>query len=500
MEVGVRRFFLQDNVERAVEGLGVAPRLMILTGAGTSAEVGLPVWADLVNDMLAEVLEERFGEHASALRERVTGEKGRDNLLAAAETVVALLENEEELADLIREHLYQGDDPDQMVPGELARAVARLQRVAGDRLVLSTLNYDRLVEQALRAEGYSASSIRSYVRSRAPENMAAGVEAPVFHLHGLITADDAKQAVLTESDYQRMQAGSASWQERWVVDCLETRTCLFLGSSMADPNLLRWLYKHRQVADNPRHYAAFTRDESLAGSPALRDDFEAMDRARWLRVGVVPLYADHRADIAQFVHEVALRRKQGDAYRPFVERLDNWLDNRANGGMLTADPDVFPAVQAALSGQLAALLDVVRADLRSADVESDEVWQLTLWSRFPPQDEQENERVVAVGHSDRIMTDPATVESVELDVKDWVSIQALRTGMPVTDRPDTYASRWRYVRAIPIFAQPRLPVGSMSIASTTPDSVLDALPDVAARSLDRLLADAGLALLEARAD
>ena len=119
----------------------------------------------------------------------------------------------------------------------------------GDQLTILTTNYDDLLERALLGAGAGKRQIRSYVQRRAQLPPAA---IPVTHLHGFAGREGKPKAlVLTEEQYHRMQRGS-SWQEEYVTERLENSLCLFIGTSLTDPNLIRYLYGYRKVEPAPR--------------------------------------------------------------------------------------------------------------------------------------------------------------------------------------------------------------------------------------------------------
>jgi hypothetical protein len=60
-----------------------------------------------------------------------------------------------------------------------------------------------------------------------------------------------------------MQRGT-SWQEQCVTEQLETSSCLFVGTSLTDPNLIRYLYGYKQ-AQSRAHAAVFVRQGDAEG-------------------------------------------------------------------------------------------------------------------------------------------------------------------------------------------------------------------------------------------
>lgn len=274
-----------------------------------------------------------------------------------------------------------------------------------------------------------------------------------------------------------------------MVNALSRRTCLFLGASLTDPNLLRYL--HRAAATPPRHIAVFRRRPAQT-EPQLRfrQRAEEADRLRWERLGVRALFADNLADIAQFVHEVADRRRKGGAYVPFVDRLRSWWDRELDRGCLFAkDEDLYRRLQTGLHDELRNLRDDLRVTLGDHGVDlRHETISVALWAICPAAAGANQERTVVIASSDRMMTDPATIDPIALDRdSNWTGVKAIANGFPQEEAKDIYASRWRYVLAFPVFTgPPRLPLGAITI-STMNDAgrtALARLPSPVSRALD----------------
>ena len=242
----------------------------------------------------------------------------KDGLLGAGAVVEAL--SREQLQSWLLEELFSGLEPSDFAPGPISRQVARLRRQLGERLTIVTSNYDDLIEQALREGGYAAKDVKSYIRKRIA--VPAGA-VPVTHLHGYAGRDEAKGIlVLSEEHYHRMQRGS-SWQENLMSERLLNSNCLFVGSSLTDPNLIRYLYGYR--GERP-HAALFVRQaESARLPPVVRRAREGATAERWRRCGVDAVFVDHFADIAQILHEIGFRHENPVRYRSLFDRASTWI-------------------------------------------------------------------------------------------------------------------------------------------------------------------------------
>jgi hypothetical protein len=305
----------QPAVDPIIERFAAAPAVTIVVGAGASMEADLRSWPELIRRLLERVARENLLlKRAADRKDWIERTLARDELLGAGAVVEVLAD--EDLESLLPEALYAEAGPAGYEPGPIADQVAQLRMRFGDQLTILTTNYDDLIERALLGAGAGKRQIRSYVQRRAQLPSAA---IPVTHLHGYAGREDKPKAlVLTEEQYHRMQRGR-SWQEEYVTERLENSLCLFIGTSLTDPNLIRYLYGYRRSSRG--HAAVFVRQGDLEhATPVVRGGREEAIRRRWQRCGVEPVFVDHYADAAQLLYEIGHRRDSSRPYEPVAAR------------------------------------------------------------------------------------------------------------------------------------------------------------------------------------
>src|SRR5258708_32241684 len=272
----------------------------VIGGAGAWMESSLPSWRVLVERLLSRVA----ADSKTLTEERwrkgwIERTLEREDLLAAAAVVEVMAGSA--LGDMLLDALYGKEGAGSIQPGPTAHQVAYLRRSFGDRLTLLTSNYDDLMERALLSAGYSKHEVRSHVRRRKVSRAAFAVT----HLHGFAGPEGPpKSLVLTEEQYQRMQR-HRSWQERCVIEQLEGTHCLFVGTSLTDPNLIRYLYGYPQTGSRG-HAAIFVRQGEGGGGdwPEVRRAREDAVAKRWARRGVEAVFVDHFADAAHLLSQI----------------------------------------------------------------------------------------------------------------------------------------------------------------------------------------------------
>ncbi len=448
------RFFGEDETNKAIERLVESPELTVVAGAGVSAEVGLPTWQSLVND-LARIAADHRGRskvRAAWLTDKIL----KGDLLSAAELVETILgpgRLEQALADLI----YRTDRPDELEPGPSAHGIAQMKLAWGGGLRIVTTNYDRLLQQALVKAGIGdAGCFCSNTR-----------DPGVIHLHGVLGAPDhggVNRIVLTEGDFHR---GDRKWQADVWADALDT-PCLFVGTSLSDPSLLAALHQSESRRRTKPRHVALLRREPAHGQAEVghRREWERVEAARWRRLDIQALFYDHYADPAQFLHELALQRAETAPAR-FTARFRAWSDSMQET-LLRTDADYFRQAQLELSDGLADQLDLIRHELQL-----DPVMSIGISTLRAPSEEGVNEHVVNWGSSDRAMRTPDTIEALSLTAEsNWTVVRALCGGVHRIEANGTYASRWNTIWAQPVFsASDRIPLGAVVLSSTSPAEV-----------------------------
>jgi hypothetical protein len=449
-----------SGVQEAIEAIAQHEGdVSVFVGAGVSMEAGLPSWQELVTRLLRAVGEEDLDGSQLDLWLARTLTEGP---LAAAAIAKALHGGDDAWFRIaLREALYAPYGPDAYGPGALAGQIAWLKTKLGGRLRLLTVNYDGLLEAALADAGLEA---EPYVKAQAePSGKAA-----VWHLHGRLMRRprgtswrSTGKLVLAEGDYVR--STYATFPHEWVADCLENTLCIFVGLSMTDPNLIRWLYAQGGEAPFPR-FAVFVRQGSAVPDDDVRAMLEFAAAERWRLSGVTPVWTNYYGEVAQMLHEVGLLIDDRGA-EPFGTRAARRLA-AARSTVLPDEDAAFAAAQDFLVELLSDLLDDVRAVAIEGGVDlTGHQLGLGLWGV------DHAEGVVELwAVSNRALRDRTAIDRrpMHFDSR-WIAVAAVIAGAPVEQDPAVYTSRWRFVRGIPLTVEPtaaRSVAGALTLTST----------------------------------
>jgi hypothetical protein len=498
----------RDPIRALLAAAGDAGKVTLLVGAGASMEAGLPSWERLLDRLLL-----RGGEEASLIetvplgaqptveqaeqRRRWLAEAARDGPMGKAALAEALADDQRDA--WIADALYgPGSGPEAYFPGPIARQLPALAKALAADLRLLTLNYDDLIEQAFRQDGTFEPRPLTGHNQRVPAG-AIGV----VHLHGYLGRHAAEPAplVLSEADYVAMQRGM-SWQETTVQQALMDSTLIFVGTSMLDSNVIRYLHGVRPPdGGQPARFALFVRqgtyDEAVPHEVRMARE-QALAR-RWQALGVGAVFVDHYTDVAQVLAEIARRRRLGPDYVPLPARVGEWIDTVERTILGCHDDDRFTHGQRIVNELLRSALERAVAEAeRLGGASWKEKLQLALWLV-----DCEGTHLTTWVMSDRLHIDRDTIEHVPIgEYARWVAIRSFCAGAPLAETRDVYASRWRFVRGTPLVLETerhgRIPVGCLTTATKAArdDTQLDAMPDAVLAAFNDALSATVLTLLD----
>ena len=197
-----------------------------------------PSWYQLITDLAANLLS------VANQRQMVARLLNQSDFLGAAELLQHYVERAGRLPDLYAEtaERVEGASGHAYQPGAWHDELLRL-----DPIVLVTTNFDRIIERAT-GSGYNlhlpdSSNVDGDLRTGTPV---------LLKVHGSV--DKKEEMVLSASDFARLNR-TAGHMSDILRALFTTRTCLFLGYSLQDPDVrlvLEAIMGARGVA--PAHY------------------------------------------------------------------------------------------------------------------------------------------------------------------------------------------------------------------------------------------------------
>jgi hypothetical protein len=238
-----------------------------VVGSGISFPYGIPTWSELARRIWLRTFPDRADVWAGGDAE---GRVPKQFFPIVFELASRRL-GELEFARTLSQCLYGDLDPAaideaaSLAPPTSLGAIARVLAAdvaAADRRVVRvvTFNADRLLERAVHAAwcangrpggaSLGPTPVRHITRpSQQPAEMLRG-PIPIYHLHGEVPQDPSEAVrlrslehtlVFTDSQYWASTTSLLSLPNTIMGAALHDSTCIFVGLSMTDGNVLRWL-------------------------------------------------------------------------------------------------------------------------------------------------------------------------------------------------------------------------------------------------------------------
>lgn len=267
--------FQPYSIEKQVpylKGLNRKDRLSIFLGAGISVSCGLPDWDNLLN-ILKSVIESNG---------------------------VSLCQNED-IADVARELL---DDRFNAViadclygyglhVSESALAVAH----SGVKSIVC-FNFDDVLEEIFQTESIKHNIVLNGAKFNLNNDYTT-----IFHPHGYLGRFDseseqkAAKIILSKSDYDDLYLEHYCLTNLIQLSMLMTKTVLFIGMSMTDPNIIRLLKEARNIGVWNWHYALMK---------SVSDEYTLIETQRLRSIGVDPIWYKEYSDIPVILKQLSL--------------------------------------------------------------------------------------------------------------------------------------------------------------------------------------------------
>lgn len=491
---------MTSDVMQLIETVAAEPVAAVFVGAGISTEAGLPSWTSLVRKLLEKIAPETESfrdladggdrdEAARRFAERTISALGP---LGAAAVAKAHLGEHYEAT--VSEMLLMDIDIELLVPGPTALAIAAFVIDSNPSAAVLTTNYDTLLEKAFSAELRKRSLSGSLVTSISPGEESPSGAFAIIHLHGLIDETKLPKArvrselVLAEDEFFASDESGA--RRRKVADeLLDLGRCLFLGTSLSDPNILGYLYRaqQRSIGDAPKHATIAVR-QVPAGDEVDGIVFPALEETgqqRLAKAGVQVAFVSSYSQASQVVREIDLQSQARAAGRRLAYADASWrYDVRATrfeqsclrAGLLPARDRErgFVTTQDRLRKVLDSAVVAVKAGMAEIPAlrSTNEELAIHLWLFSPT-----TNLLLLSAQSEKLSYNPGIIQGARAELPtSYLVVDAFCNGTVVeASFPDLRSGRWGSMLAVPISCsapevklniRTRLPAGVIVLAST----------------------------------
>ncbi|MGX5623682.1 SIR2 family protein [Bacillus cereus] len=225
-------------------------QLALFLGAGVSISAGIPGWEELVSKVYLKSLRIKgipLGdlENNQDLYWNLSEGINSTNLLIKTKYSKYLLGDE--FINLIKEVLYaESTTSSSLIDSIVGLCESKEGKLRG----VVTYNFDDLLERNLKEKNIlfcSAWNAMPIVDRKV---------LPLYHVHGYIPIDKQidSQIVFSEDDYHKQYEDIYSWSNIIQINFFRDNNCLFVGTSLLDPNIRRLLDIAKKTSTNTRHY------------------------------------------------------------------------------------------------------------------------------------------------------------------------------------------------------------------------------------------------------
>jgi hypothetical protein len=216
-------------------------KLVFVLGAGVSMTFGLPSWDTLLQKLMVTTLEKE--KNASSILSKLFARIFNPSPLIAGRYLQKYFEtNKQSFEDAVRKILYQEIVRDTNSP--LMDEIVRFCIAPGKSPNLNsiiTYNFDDILEQSILKSSLDLPYKSVFGQGL---DIDAG-ELPIYHVHGYLPENgkltESNQITFGENIYHKQYVDTYSWNNIVQINKFRDNNCLFIGTSLTDPNTRRLL-------------------------------------------------------------------------------------------------------------------------------------------------------------------------------------------------------------------------------------------------------------------
>jgi len=216
-------------------------KLVFVLGAGVSFGYGLPLWDEILQKLMVTTIEEE--QSTSSVLAKLFNNIFKPNPIIAGRYLQQYyIDNELSFEEAVQKALYENCncDNDSKLMNEIVNfCVAPGKSPNLDSII--TYNFDDILEHKLLDVGIDIPFKSIYGVGMNSDNG----ELPIYHVHGYLPREGKlnglNKITFGESIYHEHYNDVYSWNNITQINKFKDNTCLFIGSSLTDPNIRRLL-------------------------------------------------------------------------------------------------------------------------------------------------------------------------------------------------------------------------------------------------------------------
>ena len=244
-----------SNIKILKDIIKTDPKFALVLGAGISVDPGALLWDALLADMQKDLTTKKYIDNSSQVCKKVG-----DSSLITAQLCRDLYKDELSFCWAIHNGLYKNRQATNTSYSiyEVARLINTCKTKRHFRVL--TYNFDDYLEEYLHEQSVAYNTLYT-------DTSPIDDRVSIYHVHGFLPCVKAKKDMdtrymrsifLTEENYNDLYNHPYSWQISSQLSFFRENVCLFVGCSLADPNLRRLLEMTK--AEGKTHFAIMRND------------------------------------------------------------------------------------------------------------------------------------------------------------------------------------------------------------------------------------------------
>ncbi len=241
------------KLSKSLEG----KKLVFVLGAGVSMGFGLPNWDTLLQKLMITTIEKE--QNVSTVLSKLFSNIFAPSPLIAGRYLQKYYDEKKlSFEEAVRKVLYE--ELDITKPSDLMNEIVNFCVAPGNSPSLDsiiTYNFDDILEQRLSKVGVAIPYKSIYGIGMKPSK-----HLQIYHVHGFLPhkgkLTESNQVTFGESIYHKQYSDIYSWNNIVQINKFRDFNCLFIGSSLTDPNTRRLLdIAKRQKGETEEYHYVF---------------------------------------------------------------------------------------------------------------------------------------------------------------------------------------------------------------------------------------------------
>jgi hypothetical protein len=313
-------------------------KMVLVLGAGVSMGFGLPNWDTLLQKLMITTIEKEQNV-STVLSKLFTNVFSPSPLIAGRYLQKFYEEKKISFEDAVRKVLYENIDIERQ--SDLMDEIVNFCVAPGKSPNLDsiiTYNFDDILEQRLSKVGVQVPHKPIFGIGMNPDG-----QLPIYHVHGYLQQKgkltEQNQITFGESIYHKQYIDIYSWNNIVQINKFRDSNCVFIGSSLTDPNIRRLLdiakkqkgekeenhyvfkMRYKEESVKVRLHNLLNEDQKLLNEKSLVElDFddtvkfliniiERFEESDTSSFGVRTIWIDEWSDIPEIMKTVRLRKR-----------------------------------------------------------------------------------------------------------------------------------------------------------------------------------------------